>query len=353
MKRILFVVAGLLFTIGAAGFAPPLEVLDEIDDSSAKAPPPLAKQIDEYNRLLHEKRFSQAAEISKAVFLQRPDDPAVRLMHEHTLLLQAMLDHGVDLGLTSSQREPMSVVYSVEGLLSPPRSRDGEDDSEPDQEQAREYGALIHLIHTRIAPKTWEPYGSGSIKPYVQDGHKALVVRHTQAVHNEVAELLRQLRELDASTVALHVQFFTAPTKLAEIDPGCQNPIKMKQEEAKLLFDQPPKKGIVHYPGQVDGVTVKVKNGQTRLVQASIGSYLKMTPMVGSDWRHVRLTIVDERAPENQLSVDLSSDECVAVEVSRLSVRLPRTPVEAALRDAELKGVASTVMIITPTIEHH
>lgn len=361
MKRIVCVVAGLLFTIGAAGFAPPLEVHDDADGHVSKTLPPLANQIAEYNRLLGEKRLSQAAEISAAIFRERPDDPAARLMHEHTLL-QAMLDHGIDLGLTSSQREPVSVVYAVEGLLSPPRPSD--DDSEPDQEQAREYGALIHLIHTRIAPKSWEPYGSGSMKPYVHDGHKSLVVRHTQAVQTEVADLLKGLHELNAATVALEVRFIKGPTKLAALDPSRQNPIKLKQQEAKSLLAKPTKRwpGVRTPDDDVDPVTIKVPNGKTRIVSAPsqpaefmlpVPLLLKVTPMASSDWRHVRLTILDERAPENRISVDLASDECVAVEVSRLSLRLPGTPVEAAMRKAEPERAPGMLMIITPTIEHH
>ena len=368
MRRMVCVVAGVLFAVCAISQAEerleravpdrPLEIRDEFEDN-AKAPAALAKQIAEYNRLLKEKRLSQAAEISAAIFREHPNDPTARLMHEHTLLLQAMLDHGVDLGLTSSQREPVLVVYAVEGLLSPPRS--GHDESDPDTEKLGEYLTLMQLIAARIAPKTWEPHGSGSMKPYVEDGRKALVVRQTLAVHNEIADLLKELGELNAATVSLNVQFIKGPTKLAEVDPGCQNPVKMKQQEARMLFAQPPKRWEVVYPGEVKGVTVKVPNGKSRSVPSPtlpelmlpqpLG--LEVTPVVSSDWRKVRLTIVNERVPENQISVDLSSDECVAVEISRLSVPLPKTPVEAARREALLKSAPGTVMIITPTIEHH
>ena len=56
------------------------------------------------------------------------------------------------------------------------------------------YASLIIIITSTVEPATWDENGGpGSIQPFHQN--KLLVVAQTQQVHEELAELLRQLRQ--------------------------------------------------------------------------------------------------------------------------------------------------------------
>lgn len=61
--------------------------------------------------------------------------------------------------------------------------------------EARQVQQLISLIEATIAPDTWEANGGLGVIQYWQPGY-ALVVRNSQAVHEELGGLLRELRSI-------------------------------------------------------------------------------------------------------------------------------------------------------------
>jgi len=71
-----------------------------------------------------------------------------------------------------------------------------------------DFGSLMDLIQSTVAFETWEPQGgAGQIKPFATN--LSLVISQTQEVHEEIAELLEQLRRLQDLQVTIEVRFIT------------------------------------------------------------------------------------------------------------------------------------------------
>ncbi|HEX7379928.1 MAG TPA: hypothetical protein VF278_22585 [Pirellulales bacterium] len=71
-----------------------------------------------------------------------------------------------------------------------------------------DYETLIELITTTVAPTTWDDVGGpGSIQQF--PGNLSLVISQTQEVHEEIADLLEQLRRLQDLQVTIEVRFIT------------------------------------------------------------------------------------------------------------------------------------------------
>ncbi len=71
-----------------------------------------------------------------------------------------------------------------------------------------DFDSLIELITSTIATPTWtESGGSGSIAPF--ETNLTLVVSQTQEVHEQIADLLQQLRRLQDLQVTIEVRFIT------------------------------------------------------------------------------------------------------------------------------------------------
>ena len=71
-----------------------------------------------------------------------------------------------------------------------------------------DFGSLTDLIQSTVAFETWEPQGgAGQIKPFATN--LSLVISQTQEVHEEIAELLEQLRRLQDLQVTIEVRFIT------------------------------------------------------------------------------------------------------------------------------------------------
>ncbi|MEZ6096714.1 MAG: hypothetical protein R3C03_21225 [Pirellulaceae bacterium] len=71
-----------------------------------------------------------------------------------------------------------------------------------------DFNPLINLIQTTIAPDDWTTtQGEGSIQPYLPN--LTLVVAQTQEVHDEIQDLLNQLRKLNDVQIVVEVRFIT------------------------------------------------------------------------------------------------------------------------------------------------
>ena len=71
-----------------------------------------------------------------------------------------------------------------------------------------DFDSLIELITTTVSPESWDEVGGpGSISGF--ETNLSLVVSQTQEVHEEIAELLEQLRRLQDLQVTIEVRFIT------------------------------------------------------------------------------------------------------------------------------------------------
>lgn len=70
------------------------------------------------------------------------------------------------------------------------------------------FGPLIDLIQSTVAADTWDTVGGqGAIRPF--ETNLSLVVSQTQEVHDQLADLLEQLRRLQDLQVTIEVRFIT------------------------------------------------------------------------------------------------------------------------------------------------
>ena len=71
-----------------------------------------------------------------------------------------------------------------------------------------DFTSLIELITSTVAPTTWDEVGGpGAIQQFA--GNLSLVISQTQEVHEEIADLLTQLRRLQDLQVTIEVRFIT------------------------------------------------------------------------------------------------------------------------------------------------
>jgi general secretion pathway protein D len=80
---------------------------------------------------------------------------------------------------------------------------------------AADFDTLIELITSTIAPTTWDTVGGpGSIEGFPTN--LSLVISQTQDVHEEIADLLDQLRRLQDLQVTIEVRFITLNDRFFE-----------------------------------------------------------------------------------------------------------------------------------------
>jgi general secretion pathway protein D len=78
-----------------------------------------------------------------------------------------------------------------------------------------DFDTLIELITTTIAPQSWDEVGGpGSISGF--ETNLSLVVSQTQEVHEQIADLLEQLRRLQDLQVTIEVRFITLSDRFFE-----------------------------------------------------------------------------------------------------------------------------------------
>ncbi len=78
-----------------------------------------------------------------------------------------------------------------------------------------DFDPLMELIQATIEPESWDEVGGpGSVRPF--ETTLSLVVRQTQAVHDQIADLLDQLRRLQDLQVTVEVRFVTVSDRFFE-----------------------------------------------------------------------------------------------------------------------------------------
>jgi general secretion pathway protein D len=117
---------------------------------------------------------------------------------------------------------------------------------------------LIDLIQSTVAADSWDTVGGpGAIKPF--DTNLSLVISTTQEVHDEIADLLQQLRRLQDLQVTIEVRFITLNDTFFErigvdfdfnIQSGVNQPLNMTAIPTQANGSQSPlEQGILASPG--------------------------------------------------------------------------------------------------------
>ncbi|MFM9057750.1 MAG: hypothetical protein ACKOSQ_01255 [Planctomycetaceae bacterium] len=121
-----------------------------------------------------------------------------------------------------------------------------------------DFQTLIDLIQSTVAAPTWNTVGGpGAIQPF--NTNLSLVISQTQEVHEEIADLLEQLRRLQDLQVTIEVRFISLSDTFFErigvdfdfnIQTGVQEPLNMTAiPTAGNSSTNPFQQGIVAAPG--------------------------------------------------------------------------------------------------------
>ncbi|HCS55015.1 MAG TPA: hypothetical protein DIW81_26095, partial [Planctomycetaceae bacterium] len=105
--------------------------------------------------------------------------------------------------------DPLAMAGAVNGNgVTSTKGRD------PRQNDA-DFDALSELITSVVRPESWDQLGGNGV---VRENAStlSLVIRQTQSVHDEIAELLKQLRRLQDLQVTIEVRFITVSDRFFE-----------------------------------------------------------------------------------------------------------------------------------------
>ncbi|MCA9054198.1 MAG: hypothetical protein KDA75_10200 [Planctomycetaceae bacterium] len=88
-------------------------------------------------------------------------------------------------------------------------------DPNPNDRANYDFQALMQLITQTIEPESWDEFG-GQATVAEHGSTLSLVIRQTQRVHQEIADLLQQLRRLQDLQVTIEVRFITVSDRFFE-----------------------------------------------------------------------------------------------------------------------------------------
>ncbi len=180
------------------------------------------------------------------------------------------------------------------------------------------FAPLIEKIATTVAPHSWEDAGgSGSIAPF--ETNKSLVIRQTQQVHDEIVDLLEQLRRRKCGGVTLRPRVVEmsdrfcrelCPTAAAEGNMAILSPAESK----RLLEQVREKEGKYAGIGEVaKGPVLSLLPGQTLdcclaalVPRADANCRVQLRPVIGENGRPRALTAVtwpNQRRAERQAAI--------------------------------------------------
>jgi general secretion pathway protein D len=129
---------------------------------------------------------------------------------------------------------------------------------------AGNFQPLIDLIQSTVAQETWDTTGGpGAIRPF--ETNLSLVVSQTQEVHEEIANLLEQLRRLQDLQVTIEVRFITlADTFFERIGVDFDFNIQSNVRSPLNMTAIPNQSNGSTYPGAV-GINA-VQGGRSQIV---------------------------------------------------------------------------------------
>jgi hypothetical protein len=151
-----------------------------------------------------------------------------------------------------------------------------------------DFETLLNLITTTIEPNSWDDLGGpGAIESF--EGNLSLVVNNTPSVHDQVAELLAQLRALQRAQVELRSTILSIPDDVLR-KLGLEEKLSSLVSQTEWLrimekVRQHPKARIY------DQKKAHLFNGQVFTLQATKDQKIRMLPVVSSDRESVRLTL--------------------------------------------------------------
>lgn len=199
-------------------------------------------------------------------------------------------------------------TYNVADLVTPIPGFTRESTSR--QTAQADFAPLTELIRSTVEPDSWDRLGgAGAIEPY--EANLSLVISQTVGAHDEIADLLEQLRRLQEVQVTLEARFVRVPAEFwtrmqAGPAPDGGHPADLKSVQARpgepreLSPTQATKilRTAINSPDAdvVMAPKVTLFNGQEATVQCGdFAAELRCQAVVADDRRSIRLACaVDE-----------------------------------------------------------
>ncbi len=135
---------------------------------------------------------------------------------------------------------------------------------------AADYDSLIELVTATIAPESWDEVGGpGAVQPFA--GNLSLVISQTQEIHEQIADLLEQLRRLQDLQVTIEVRFITINDSFFE-RIGIDFEFDIDDNVAPNLLANPPDDTGPSMAVGLDPTGAFTTDGDLSFTQGSFGS---------------------------------------------------------------------------------
>jgi beta-lactamase regulating signal transducer with metallopeptidase domain len=173
---------------------------------------------------------------------------------------------------------------------------------QPPSTTVSDFDSLIELITSVVAPTTWEDAdGPGSIAPFEEN--LSLIIRQTEEVHEEIVDLLEQLRRMQGIRSVLRMRGVEVSDDFCERHwpemSDEKRAVVMDPNATKKVLDDLRSQGAGDISQVLNGPEVALLNGQQAdLSTASLfrrttaNSRILLQAVVSNDRRSVRLTAV-------------------------------------------------------------
>ncbi len=296
---------------------------------------------------------------------------ALKLILE-PLNLAVVVEEGV-LVVTSKQRakgELLVKAYAVADLVVPLPANPLSNELNPDTKPKHNSQALMDLVKTTIQPNTWDEMGgAGSLR--FNDATLSLVIRTTANVHQEITELLSQLRKLHDTQVTVEMSIISIRDDLVPRE------INGSTEVSSLVLTQTARQSFVE-KWQADRLTniiaapkITLFNGQTASLSSNELSSkdhvvnLVMNGTASGDRKSVRLSLgingesfdtairrQQETLQEGQsLILDITDDISAPAELlKKLPIATDSDEARDILESIRPKDGSRVLLLVTPKV---
>ncbi len=290
-----------------------------------------------------------------------------------TRRVEAAKDEEGVLVVTSKQRakgELLVKAYAVADLVVPLPANPLSNELNPDAKPKHNSQALMDLVKTTIQPNTWDEMGgAGSLR--FNDATLSLVIRTTANVHQEITELLSQLRKLHDTQVTLEMSIISIRDDLVPRE------INGSTEVSSLVLTQTARQSFVE-KWQADRLTniiaapkITLFNGQTASLSSNeLGSKdhvvnLVMNGTASGDRKSVRLSLgingesfdtairrQQETLQEGQsLILDITDDISAPAELlKKLPIATDSDEARDILKSIRPKDGSRVLLLVTPRV---
>lgn len=199
-----------------------------------------------------------------------------------------------------------------------------------------QFDSLSQLITSTVAPTTWQPVGGdGVVTPYPRT--LSLVINQREKIHDEIADLLGQLRRLQDLNITVKVR--TARVPATSFDWVSRHPQELSSTELVNLLKELDRQSNITTNSSA---AIALFNGQgleleidKRQIAADAATWLQLRPVVSHDRQAIRLRLAVNS--KDALSALAGTESVVVPDGQSIVFDISEA---AYIRDAAPPGVA-------------